>query len=168
MPKEPPHFDCRSAWAVLRLRLKDWMWPAAIAGAIAIPYLGRTAGPYRIGSFTYYFQHFSPFLWLALVMFAGFRWSWIGRMRPRDRGACPRCGYRLDGLDARDPAARCPECGTDAATRRMLAARPSLRRTFDGLTLARALLDLPALLAVLLPVLLVTLLVLMIFGFIED
>jgi hypothetical protein len=168
MPKEPANFDCRSAWAVLRLRLKDWMWPMAVAGAIAIPLLGRTAGPYRIGSFTYYFQIFGPWLWLALVMFAGFRWSWIGHMRPRDRGACPRCGYRLDGLDARDPAAHCPECGADAATRRMLAARPSLRRTFDGLTLGRALLDLPALLAALVPFFVATLLVLMIFGFIDD
>lgn len=168
MPKEPTNFDCRSARAVLRLRLKDWMWPMAVAGAILIPLLGRTDGPYRIGSFTYYFQHFGPFLWLVLVMFAGIRWSLIGRMRPRDRSVCPRCGYTLDGLVARDPDARCPECGTDAATRRMLAARPSLRQTFEGLTLPRALLDLPALVAVLLPFYLVTIIVLIVFGVIDD
>lgn len=53
MPKEPPDFDCRSAWQVLRLRVRDWMWPTAIAVAILIPILGRTGGePCKSGSVT--------------------------------------------------------------------------------------------------------------------
>ena len=39
LPKEPPNFDCRDAGQVLRLRLRDWLWPAAVAIAVAIPIL---------------------------------------------------------------------------------------------------------------------------------
>jgi len=48
LPKEPANFDCRDAGQVLRLRLRDWLWPAAI------PILGQSNGPHRIGSVTFY------------------------------------------------------------------------------------------------------------------
>lgn len=35
--------------------------------------------------------------------------------RAHERGCCNRCGYDLTGIE--DPAARCPECGTDAVRR---------------------------------------------------
>jgi hypothetical protein len=151
MPMEPPDFDCRSASQVLRLRFRDWMWPAAIAVAMLIPILGRTGGePYRAGSVTYYMNtKETAFVWLAAIAFAGVRWCWIGRWRARGSGVCRQCGYPTTGLDESDSASRCPECGADAATSRRPSPRWRIRETFGGASLARCLLHLPGLLLLL-------------------
>jgi len=170
MPKEPPDFDCRSAWQVLRLRLRDWMWPTAIAVAIAIPIAGRTGGEtYKIGSITDYANSFGALmLWLAAIFFTGFRWCMVGRLRPRDRHRCARCGYPTTGLDDRDPTSLCPECGADATTRRVPTIRSGLRETFRGVPIRRYLIDLPGILVMLYPLLGIVAMLLMIFGVIED
>jgi hypothetical protein len=151
MPAEPPTFDCRSARQVLRLRCRDWLWPTAIAIAVAITVLGRTGGePYRIGSVTDYMNtKEAKFVWLAAIAFAGARWCWIGRWRARSSECCRRCGYPTNGFHESDPASRCPECGADAAARWRPSPRSRVRETFGGASLARWLLDLPGLLVLL-------------------
>lgn len=168
MPKEPPEFDCRSVRQVLRLRLKDWLWPLALGVAIAVPLLGRTDGPYRIGSPTYYIQTLGPLVWLGAIMFAGMRWAWVGRMRPRCGDSCARCGYSLDGLGARDPRTPCPECGAHGRAREVATVWSYARQSFAGLTLARALIDLPLLIALLFPLWILVALALMLLGVIDD
>ena len=170
MPKEPPDFDCRNAWQVLRLRFRDWMWPTAIAVAIAIPIAGRTGGEtYKIGSITDYANSFGALmLWLAAIFFTGFRWCMVGRLRPRDRHRCARCGYPTTGLDDRDPSSLCPECGAEATTRHVPTLRSTLREAFRGVPISRYLIDLPGILVMLYPVLGIVAMLLMIFGVIDD
>jgi hypothetical protein len=170
MPKEPPDFDCRSAWQVFRLRLRDWMWPTAIAVAIAIPIAGRTGGEtYKIGSITDYANSFGALvLWLAAIFFAGFRWCMVGALRSRDRNRCARCGYPTTGLDDRDPSSLCPECGADATARAVPTMRSTLREAFRGVPISRYLIDLPGILVMLYPVLGIVAMLLMIFGVIDD
>ena len=168
MPKEPPDFDCRNAWQVLRLRLRDWMWPAALAIVVVIPFLGRSSGTYQIGSVTYYANVFGPLVMLSAIVFAGVRWCCIGHLRPRRADRCARCGYPTTGLDESDPASRCPECGADAAARRLPAPRSRIRAIFGGASLARWLVDLPGVLLLLVPVYVIVMIVLMIFGVIDD
>ena len=170
MPKEPPDFDCRSAWQVLRLRFRDWMWPAAIAVAVAIRIAGHTGGePYKIGSITDYANSFGALmLWLAAIFFAGFRWCMVGALRSRDRNRCARCGYPTTGLDDRDPSSLCPECGADATARAVPTMRSTLREAFRGVPISRYLIDLPGILVMLYPVLGIVAMLLMIFGVIDD
>ena len=79
------NFDCYSSAQVLQLRLRDWMWPSAMAMAIGIALLGQSdAVTYRIGSITYYANAYGPPLFLALLVFAGIRWCWIGSPRAFD------------------------------------------------------------------------------------
>ena len=85
MITEPASLDCYSSAQVLRLRLRDWMWPSAMAMAIGIALLGQSDGEtYRIGSITYYANVYGPPLFLALLVFAGIRWCWIGSPRAFD------------------------------------------------------------------------------------
>jgi hypothetical protein len=144
LPKEPPSFDCRDAIAVLLLRLRDWYWPVAIAIAVTIPLLARTNGAaYKIGSITYYANSPCAVLTFFLLFFiAGLRWCWIGRIRPHASGRCQQCGYRLDGAETGPEPPRCPECGE------AVAAPPRRRR----IPVARRLVDLPGVLAMLIPV----------------
>lgn len=157
LPKEPADFNCRDAGHVLRLRLRDWMWPATVVVAVAIPILAQSNGPYRIGSVTFYANTYGPPLFLGAIFFAGLRWCWIGRLRPRDPTRCADCNYPLDWLDPSRGPQRCPECGADAS------AQWPRRR----LPLSRLLLDLPGLLAMLFCGWVVTILLLAIFGVIE-
>lgn len=168
MPKEPPDFDCRSALQVLRLRLRDWMWPTAIAIIVVIPFLGRSDGPYKIGSITYYANVYGPWVMLFAIVFAGVRWCWIGHLRPRGANRCARCGYPTTGLDESDPTSRCPECGADPATRQGPTRRSLFRETFGGVSILRWLLDLPGVLLLLVPVYVIVMLVLIIYGVIDD
>jgi len=157
LPKEPPNFDCRDAGQVLRLRLRDWLWPAAVAIAVAIPILAQSKGPYRIGSVTYYASTYGPPLFLAAILFAGLRWCLIGRLRPRDPSRCGQCNYPLDWLAPSRGPQRCPECGADA----------SARQTKRRVPFNRLLLDLPGLLAVLFTICVVAMLLLAMLGVIE-
>ncbi|MHC5211792.1 MAG: hypothetical protein ACYTG2_13820 [Planctomycetota bacterium] len=99
MTAQPADVDCRSALQVLRLRLHDWMWPTALAAAIAIVFLGSHSGTYRIGSVTYYANTYGPPLFVALLLFAGVRWCWIGR---------PGVGDPAQRTSGRFPFARLP------------------------------------------------------------
>jgi hypothetical protein len=109
-----------------------------------------------------------PLAWLACIMFAGIRWSWIGRMRPPSEPCCPQCGYRLNGHGTDEQPVQCPECGARGHVRDPLTARSYLRRSMMGLTLGRVLIDLPLLLSILLPMWVVVMIVLMLLGVIED
>jgi hypothetical protein len=162
MPKKPPNFDCRSVGQVLRLRLRDWMWPSALALVIAIPFAGRSSGPYPIGSLTYYANTLGPPLMLAAMIFAGIRWCtlgwcWIGATPQRDPTRCAHCDYLLAGLDAHQGPQRCPECGTDTTT------PPTWRRP----SIARMLIDLPGVLLASFPIFLIAILMLALFGLID-
>lgn len=162
MPKKPPNFDCRSTWQVLRLRLRDWMWPCALALIIAIPFAGRSNGPYPIGSLTYYANTLGPPLMLAAMFFAGIRWCtlgwcWIGCTPRLDPNRCAHCDYHLAGLDARSGPVCCPECGVDTAT------PPAWRRP----SILRTLIDLPGLLVALFPVFLIAIIMLALLGLID-
>jgi hypothetical protein len=154
---EPPDFDCRDAMQVLRLRLRDWLWPAAVAIAVAIWILAQSKGTYRIGSVTYYANTYGPPLFLAAILFAGLRWCSIGRLRPRDPSRCGQCDYPLDWLAPSRGPQCCPECGADAS------GPPRKRR----IPLSRMLLDLPGLLALLFPIFVVAMLLLAMLGVIE-
>ena len=144
MPKEPPNFDCRDAIAVLLLRLRDWCWPVAIASAVTIPILGRTNGvAYKIGSIAYYANTPCAVLAFFLLFFiAGLRWCWIGRIRPYGPGRCRKCGYRLIWTRTSPVPERCPECGEATAV-------PTRGRR---ISIARRLVDLPGVLAMLVPI----------------
>ena len=168
MPTEPPEFDCRSTLQVLRLRFRDWMWPTALAIVVAITVLNRVALPREPGLIALVLYAFGPWIWIAALVFAGARWCWIGRLRPRGADRCARCGYPTTGLDESDPASRCPECGADAAARRLPAPRSRVRGSFAGVSLARWLIDLPGVLLLLVPVYVIVMLVLIIYGVIDD
>ena len=152
MPKEPPDFDCRDAVQVLRLRLRDWMWPTALMVVMAIVTFGYfdNTSPYRIGSLTYYVNTFGPILILLGLLFAGLRWCLLGRLRPHDSLRCAQCNYPLDWSASLPDAKQCPECGTSCS-----AARSKHRAPFT-----RRLLDLPGLLAALFAVFVIIVLVL--------
>lgn len=162
MPKKPPNFDCRSTAQVLRLRFRDWMWPSALALTIAIPFAGRSSGPYPIGSLTYYANTLGPPLMLAALTFTGIRWCtlgwcWIGATPRRDPTRCAQCDYPLAGLEPCQGPQICPECGTDTCTPPTWS-RPSITRT---------LIDLPGLLLASLPIFLIAILMLALFGLID-
>ena len=162
MPKDPPNFDRRDAWRVLRLRFRDWMWPAAVVIAVVIPFLGRSNGAYQVGSLTYYANTFGLPLFLAAIAFAGVRWCWIGwcwtGWHPdRDPTRCGQCDYPIQWMESVPGPRCCPECGTDG----------SLPPTRRGIPLTRLLLDVPGLLAVLFPLSLFAMLLLAILGVIE-
>jgi hypothetical protein len=162
LPKYPPHFDRREAGCVLRLRFRDWMWPAAIVIAAVIPFLGQSNGPYRIGSLTYYANTIGPPLFLAAIAFAGARWCsigwcWIGWDPDRDRTHCGHCDYPLHWMESVHGPRCCPECGTDVSS-------PPTRR---AIPLPRVLLDVPGLLAVLFPLSLFAMMLLATLGMIE-
>ena len=143
LPKEPPNFDCRDAIAVLLLRLRDWCWPLAIASAVTISLLARTNGvAYKVGSITDYANSPCALLTFFLLIFiAGLRWCWVGRVRAHGPGRCRHCGYRLDWMETGAEPQRCPECGEATS-----AARPARR-----IPIARLLVDLPGVLAMLVP-----------------
>lgn len=163
MPSKPADFDCRNTGQVLRLRMRDWMWPVAVIFAVTIPIMGsRTSGPYAIGSPTFYLNVWGPKVMLAAVFFAGVRWCslgwcWIGAAPRSDPSRCAHCDYHLGGLCAERGPLRCPECGIDTAT------PPSWRRP----SIARTLIDLPGLLLALLPVFLIALLMLVLLRLID-
>jgi hypothetical protein len=162
MPKPPPNFDPLDPLAVLRLRFRDWMWPAAVAVAVAMPLLGRSSGPYAIGSVTFYANVLGPWIFLAAILFAGLRWCWIGRIGPRAANLCGRCGYPLDRLAAASGPPRCPECGTLAS-----ASATGHRIPLRQIPPLRLLLDLPGVLAILFPPFIIGMLVLGLFGVID-
>ena len=114
-----------------------------IASAVTIPILGRTNGAaYKIGSIAYYANTPSAVLAFFLLFFiAGLRWCWIGRIRPYGPGRCRKCGYRLIWTRTSPVPERCPECGEATS-----AARPARR-----IPIARLLVDLPGVLAMLVP-----------------
>lgn len=169
MPKEPADFDCRSAAQVLRLRLRDWMWPLAAAIAVTIPVLGNNGGvPYKIGSVTYYANTYGPSVFLLSIVFAGLRWCWIGHLRPRPKNRCGSCGYPTTGLAGTDSITRCPECGAEASLVAGLARPAGASGVFSGVPLARWLIDLPGLLALLFVGYVVVILILLASGLIDD
>ena len=158
MPKEPPDFDHRDTVAVLLLRLRDWCWPVAIAIAVTIPILGRTSGgAYKIGSITYYANTYGLCIFLPAIFIAGLRWCWIGRMRSAAPNHCLRCGYHLEGAVSEAGVQCCPECGADQST-------AGKRRRIP---LMRLLLDLPGILAMLLPIGLAVMLMLAMLGILD-
>jgi len=135
MPSEPPDFDSLDWRQVLRLRLRDRFWQAAILLGIAIAAMGSIGG-----------WRAAPLLWLerhgaipfgVLLVVAGIRWCWVGRVSSARGDRCGGCGYSTIGLD---PAGRCPECGAEARERRNLRTIP----------VARVVLDLPGVLAAIL------------------
>lgn len=135
MPSEPPDFDARDWSQVLRLRLRDRFWQAAIVIAVATVTLGSLAG-----------WRAAPLLWLerqgaipfgVLVVVAGIRWCWVGRLTTSRGDRCGACGDSMRGVD---PAARCPECGAEDLQRRAARSVP----------VARLILDLPGVLAAIL------------------
>ncbi len=81
VPMAPPKAGpIQRSWpSHLLQRFCDWQWPAALAAAYGIVLLGRSESPYRIGSVTYYANTIGLPLFLALLVFAGFRWCWLGR-----------------------------------------------------------------------------------------
>lgn len=162
VPKRPKHVNRRDARQVFLLRLRDWMWPTAIAIAAATFFLARSSGPYRIGSITYVASTFGPLVILLAMMFAAVRWCaigwcWVGAPLDHDPSRCGRCDYPLVGLDVIRGLVCCPECGGDLGV-------PSNRRRIP---LARAMLDLPGLLIVLGALALVALVVLAAVGVVE-
>lgn len=163
MPKEPANFDCRSVRQVLALRIRDWMWPTAVAIVVLIPWVANAQndaelisvtansqlnhpGSYRIGSLTYYLNAYGPLVMLAAMGFAGVRWCWLGRLRPGKEPRCAGCGYLIGGFADSPSDARCSECGADATVRRTPTVRSWLRESFRGVTIARLAIDLPGLL----------------------
>ena len=78
---------------VLQLRLRDWMWPSAVALALVILLLGRSSGPYPAGSITDFVNTIGVPVCLGLLAFAGIRWCSIGWLRPGDPAR--RAGGRL-------------------------------------------------------------------------
>ena len=141
MPTEPADFDPNRCSQVLRLRFRDWVWPIALLLAASIPVLASidVRGIARpIGEFC---NEYGPIMFGALLVVAGVRWCWVGRLGAPRPDRCGRCGYAMMGLDQSDPAVRCPECGADGRER--TAMRP--------VPLARVLLDLPGVLVGLRP-----------------
>ena len=158
LPKEPPDFDCRNPADVLRLRLRDWCWPTAAVIAVAIPFLGRSSGlTYQIGSLAYYANTYGLLVFLPAIFLAGLRWCWVGRLRPRDPNRCGHCNYRLDWMNAEPGPRHCPECGAAAS------GSTGRRRV----PIARLLLDLPGILAMLLPIGLAVMLMLAMLGLLD-
>ena len=158
LPKEPPDFDCRNPADVLRLRLRDWCWPTAAVIAVAIPFLGRSSGlTYQIGSLAYYANTYGLLVFLPAIFLAGLRWCWVGRLRPRDPNRCGQCSYRLDWMNAEPGPRHCPECGAAAS------GSTGRRRV----PIARLLLDLPGILAMLLPIGLAVMLMLAMLGLLD-
>lgn len=162
VPNKPPHFNRRDARQVFFLRLRDWMWPTAIAIAVAIVLLSRSSGPYHIGSVTYLANMYGPPLILIATVFAGVRWCaigwcWMGAPSDHDPSRCDYCDYSLVGLDGIRDSKRCPECGSE------LAGPPTRRR----IPIARMLLDLPGLLTVLAAFALVAVVMLALVGVVE-
>ena len=129
---------------MLLLRIRDWCWPLAIAIAVTIPLLGRTnGGAYKIGSITYYANTPCAVLTFFLLFFvAGLRWCSIGRIRPYGPGRCRTCGYRLVWTETSAVPERCPECGDATA----------VKTRGRRITIARRLVDLPGVVAMLIPV----------------
>ena len=168
MPTEPPDFDCRNPVQVLRLRFRDWMWPTALAIAVAIPFLGQSNGTYRIGSVTYYANTYGPSIFLAAIVFAAARWYWIGRLRPFASDRCPRCGYSTTGLDAAGSAVRCPECGTEAGPGRSASQPARFRERFRAAPISRLLLDLPSVVAAGFVAWVLVVIGLIVFGVVDD
>lgn len=164
MPKEPPDFDCRSALQVLRLRVRDWMWPAALAIAVAITVLNRSALPREPGAIALLLGVFGPWVLIGALVFASARWCWIGRLRPRGANQCARCGYPTTGLDDSDPASRCPECGAGPDDRRTPTAALPFLASIRGAPISRWLIDLPGVLGLLFAIFMFTMLVLIVFG----
>ena len=144
------------------------MWPTALAIVIAIPLLGRSDGPYPIGSITFFANVFGPWVVLAAIAFAGARWCSIGHLRPRGRDGCGRCGYPTAGRAAGAAAGRCPECGAEPSDQASERDRSTLRETFRGVPIARLLLDLPGLLLLLVPPYVIAMAILILFGVIDD
>ena len=145
---------------MFRLRLRDWCWPVTAVIAVAIPFLAvtlSTGGAYRIGSVTYHLNTQGPIVFLLATFIAGLRWCWIGRLRASDPNRCLECHYRLDHLNVDERPRRCPECGRRAST------MPASRR----IPVARLLVDLPGVLAMLFPIGIVVIILLSILGFID-
>ena len=145
---------------MLRLRLRDWLWPAATLIAVTIPFLAvalTNGGTYQIGSFAYYLNTDGQLVFLLAIFIAGLRWCWIGRLRAPDPNRCLGCHYRLDGLDTDETPKRCPECGLKGST------VPAGRR----IPIARLLLDLPGVLAMLFPIGIIVIILLGILGLID-
>ena len=164
MPNEPSDFDCRSALQVLRLRFRDWMWPTALAIVVAITVLNRSALPREPGVISFLLGVFGPWMLVGAIAFAGVRWCWIGRLRPRGANQCARCGYPTTGLDDSDPASRCPECGAGPDDRRTPTAGASFLASIRGASISRWLIDLPGLLGLLVAIFMFTMLMLIVFG----
>lgn len=137
MPTEPADFDPHRSWQVLRLRARDWVWPAVLVLAAAVMVLNAIGLPRQAGSVEDFLQEFGPIVFGVLLAIAGVRWCWVGRLRGPRPDRCGRCGYAMTGLDPADDSVRCPECGADGRERRMTCPVP----------LARVLLDLPGVLA---------------------
>jgi hypothetical protein len=158
LPIQPPNFDCRDPMDVLRLRLRDWWWPTAAVIAMAIPFLGRSSGlTYQIGSLAYYANTYGLLVFLPAIFLAGLRWCWVGRLRPRDPNRCGHCNYRLDWMNAEPGPRHCPECGAAAS------GSTGRRRV----PIARLLLDLPGILAMLFPIGLAVMLMLAMLGLLD-
>ena len=139
MPTEPVDFDSNRSLQVLRLRFRDWGWPTALLLAAAAFVLGASELERPPGSLGFLISEWGPGLFGVLLVVAGVRWCWIGRIRSPRADRCGRCDYQMTGLDPSDSTVRCPECGADGRQRR--ASRP--------VPLARVLIDLPGVLVAL-------------------
>jgi hypothetical protein len=137
MPTEPADFDPHRSLQVLRLRVRDWLWPSALMLAAAMLMLGAIEPSRFAGSMGTLFDEYGPIVFGVLLAIAGVRWCWVGRLRGPRPDRCGGCGYAMTGLDPSDELVRCPECGADGRERR--ATRP--------VPLGRVLLDLPGVLA---------------------
>jgi hypothetical protein len=170
MPREPDNFDCRSVRQVLFLRLRDWMWPSALAVVVTVPLMFQTdaSGTYRIGSVAHFVSIFGPPIMLMAIVFAGLRWCWLGHLRPRDANCCARCGYPIGKVHHAEGAARCSECGATSTIQRTATLRTLIRESFRGVSLARFLLDVPGLLLLLLPLSIFVIVTLIVVGVIDD
>ncbi|MEM0982833.1 MAG: hypothetical protein AAGI17_02665 [Planctomycetota bacterium] len=73
---------------------------------------------------------------VLLAAFALLVWS-LGWSRPRGRLRCPKCWYRMEGIEPTDDGWRCPECGKLAKRERKL---KKTRRRWGIATLASVML----------------------------